>query len=61
VTGGHGHRASYDVPVMPTLPCRPTGRDNFFTANLRRSPARPFNQSMMAFGARISGESPTAT
>ena len=50
----------YDVPVMPTLP---VDHDVATTASLPSTVvkpfARPFSQSMTAFGASCSGASPT--
>src|SRR6478672_2426122 len=52
----------YDVPVMPTLPVdQPVAATSSAPSADVYPFARPFNQSITAFGASCSGASPTVT
>src|SRR6187399_414020 len=51
----------YEVPVMPTLPVDHDAETSSLPASVRYPFARPFNQSMIAFGASCSGSEPTVT
>ena len=49
----------YDVPVIPTLPVHQVALISVVPSMVVKPFARPFNQSITAFGARRSGAPPT--